>query len=168
MPSSITGTPLLSASPTGYPGTNSQLSPAIQVIWSKEILFQSMPVLRYEQFAVKKTELMTRAASEIAMSKLLLDLTTVELQRTQGHILLLLKTAQERVVGFLLEMARREDSDVEIELRMSRQDIADYLGLTIETVSRTLTRLECDSTIALPSSRHIVLCDRPALDRLNA
>jgi N4-gp56 family major capsid protein len=57
MPSSITGTPLLSASPTGYPGTNSQLSPAIQVIWSKEILFQSMPVLRFEQFAVKKTEL---------------------------------------------------------------------------------------------------------------
>lgn len=57
MPSSITGTPVLSASPTGYPGTNSQLSPAIQVIWSKEILFQSMPVLRFEQFAVKKTEL---------------------------------------------------------------------------------------------------------------
>jgi N4-gp56 family major capsid protein len=57
MPSSITGTPLLSASPTGYPGTNQQLSPAIQVIWSKEILFQSMPVLRFEQFAVKKTEL---------------------------------------------------------------------------------------------------------------
>jgi N4-gp56 family major capsid protein len=57
MPSAITGTPLLSASPTGYSGTNSQLSPAIQVIWSKEILFQSMPVLRFEQFAVKKTEL---------------------------------------------------------------------------------------------------------------
>lgn len=57
MPSAITGTPLLSASPTGYAGTNSQLSPAIQVIWSKEILFQSMPVLRFEQFAVKKTEL---------------------------------------------------------------------------------------------------------------
>jgi len=57
MPSAITGTPLLSAAPTGYTGTNSQLSPAIQVIWSKEILFQSMPVLRFEQFAVKKTEL---------------------------------------------------------------------------------------------------------------
>jgi N4-gp56 family major capsid protein len=56
--SAITGTPLLSASPTGYTGgANSQLSPAIQVIWSKEILFQSMPVLRFEQFAVKKTEL---------------------------------------------------------------------------------------------------------------
>lgn len=40
-----------------YSGTNSQLSAAIQTIWSKEILFQAMPVLRFEQFAVKKTEL---------------------------------------------------------------------------------------------------------------
>jgi N4-gp56 family major capsid protein len=55
--SAITGTPYLSASPTGYSGANSQLSPAIQVIWSKEILFQAMPILRFEQFAVKKTEL---------------------------------------------------------------------------------------------------------------
>src|ERR1700685_3998599 len=57
MPSAITGTPYLSASPTGYSGANVQLSPAIQTIWSKEILFQAMPILRYEQFAVKKTEL---------------------------------------------------------------------------------------------------------------
>ena len=42
---------------TNYPGTNSALTPAIQTIWSKEILFQAMPVLRFEQFAVKKTEL---------------------------------------------------------------------------------------------------------------
>lgn len=57
MANAITGTPLLSASPTAYAGANSQLSPAIQTIWSKEILFQSMPILRFEQFAVKKTEL---------------------------------------------------------------------------------------------------------------
>lgn len=58
MPSAITGTPNLSGSPTAYTGgANSQLSPAIQVLWSKEILFQSMPILRFEQFAVKKTEL---------------------------------------------------------------------------------------------------------------
>jgi len=57
MPSSITGTPYLSASPTAYAGTNVQLSQAVQTIWSKEILFQSMPILRFEQFAVKKTEL---------------------------------------------------------------------------------------------------------------
>ncbi len=53
----ITGTPFLSASPTNYSGANTQLSPAIQTIWSKEILFQAMPILRFEQFAVKKTEL---------------------------------------------------------------------------------------------------------------
>lgn len=57
MASAITGTPYLSANPTGYTGANNALSPAIQTIWSKEILFQSMPILRFEQFAVKKTEL---------------------------------------------------------------------------------------------------------------
>src|SRR5580698_3853541 len=55
--SSITGTSFLSASPTAYAGGGSMLSPAIQTIWSKEILFQAMPILRFEQFAVKKTEL---------------------------------------------------------------------------------------------------------------
>jgi N4-gp56 family major capsid protein len=58
MPSAITGTAGLSANPTGYTGgANSNLTQAIQTIWSKEILFQSMPILRFEQFAVKKTEL---------------------------------------------------------------------------------------------------------------
>lgn len=57
MPSGITGSSFLAASPTAYGGTNSQLTPAIQQLWSKEILFMAMPVLRYEQFAVKKTEL---------------------------------------------------------------------------------------------------------------
>ena len=51
---------------------------------------------------------------------------------------------------------------------MSRQDIADYLGLTIETVSRTLTQLATTSAIAVPSSRRIVLRNRSALRRLNA
>jgi N4-gp56 family major capsid protein len=57
VPSAITGTPFLAANPTAYPGANNQLSEAIQTIWSKEILFQAMPILRFEQFAVKKTEL---------------------------------------------------------------------------------------------------------------
>lgn len=57
MASGITGSGALGASPTAYSGTNSQLTQAIQTIWSKEILFQAMPILRFEQFAVKKTEL---------------------------------------------------------------------------------------------------------------
>ena len=57
MASAITGTGSLAASPTAYSGSNSSLTQAIQTIWSKEILFQAMPILRFEQFAVKKTEL---------------------------------------------------------------------------------------------------------------
>ena len=55
--SAITGSSFISASPTAYAGGSSQLTPAVQTIWSKEILFQAMPILRFEQFAVKKTEL---------------------------------------------------------------------------------------------------------------
>jgi hypothetical protein len=52
MASGLTGTGNLAAAPTAYSGTNSQLTQAIQTIWSKEILFQAMPILRFEQFAV--------------------------------------------------------------------------------------------------------------------
>ena len=86
----------------------------------------------------------------------------------QGHILLLIKSAQERVAGFLLEMAERITSTNEVELPMSRQDIANYLGLTIETVSRTLTILENNAAIAMPTSRRILLRNCAALRRLNA
>jgi N4-gp56 family major capsid protein len=57
MASAITGTSQLASAPTAYSGSNSSLNQAIQTIWSKEILFQAMPILRFEQFAVKKTEL---------------------------------------------------------------------------------------------------------------
>jgi CRP/FNR family nitrogen fixation transcriptional regulator len=64
--------------------------------------------------------------------------------------------------------ARAKALSNEIELPMSRQDIADYLGLTIETVSRTLTQLENSAAIAPPTSRRIVLHNRGALNRLNS
>ena len=72
------------------------------------------------------------------------------------------------MAGFLSEMAARAPVGNEIDLPMSRQDIADYLGLTIETVSRTLTQLENTAAIAVPTSRRIVLRNRAALNRLNA
>jgi len=96
------------------------------------------------------------------------ELTARELQRTQDRMLALIRSAQERVAGFLLEMADRASNGGAVELPMSRQDIADYLGLTIETVSRTLTQLERSATIELPTSRRIVLRNRSALARLNA
>jgi CRP/FNR family nitrogen fixation transcriptional regulator len=64
-------------------------------------------------------------------------------------------------------MADRVATDDAIELPMSRQDIADYLGLTIETVSRTLSALESAAAIEAPTSRRIVLRSRPALNRMH-
>lgn len=115
---------------------------------------------------VKKTLMMSIAAGDIAMTHHLLDLTTLELQRTQTHNSLLLKGAKARVVGFLLDLAERENSQSDIDLPMSSQDIADYLGLSIETVSRTLSRLESAAAIALPTTRRVILLDRSKLDLL--
>jgi hypothetical protein len=92
----------------------------------------------------------------------------VLLRRVQDHIMLLIKSAHERVATFLLEMSERVSAGNAVELPMSRQDVADYLGLTIETVSRTLSHMESLATIEVPSSRRIVLRNRAALSRLNA
>jgi len=89
-----------------------------------------------------------------------------ELKRTQDHLLLLAMNGLERVAGFLLEMAERFHSSDLVELPMSRQDIGDYLGLTIETVSRLLAQLERESAIDIVTSRRIVLRRRTALRRL--
>ncbi|QRE75949.1 helix-turn-helix domain-containing protein [Methylobacterium aquaticum] len=92
------------------------------------------------------------------------------LERAQDHMMLLgRKSARERVASFLLGLAERAGTDGAIALPMSRTDIADHLGLTIESVSRTLTRLERDGVIALPAHRRTVLLrDKAALRRLNA
>jgi CRP/FNR family transcriptional regulator, nitrogen fixation regulation protein len=117
---------------------------------------------------VKRSALMALASRENEVARELWSMTGQELRRVQNHILLLIKTAKERVVGFLLEMAERVPGGNHIELPMSRQDIADYLGLTMETVSRTLADLQSGASIELASARRIVLHDRGALGRLNS
>ena len=117
---------------------------------------------------IKRTALMAIAERDNEVACYMLALTTRELHRAQAHMLLLVKSAQERVATFLMEMAERVSTPGTVELAMSRQDIADYLGLTIETVSRTLGRLEKTDTIEVFSSRHIVLRDHSALSRLNS
>jgi CRP/FNR family transcriptional regulator, nitrogen fixation regulation protein len=77
-------------------------------------------------------------------------------------------SATQKVAAFLLEMAERGESDPAIELPMGRQDIADYLGLTIEIVCRTLSRMEKEGIITLPSARRVVLQDRATLRELNS
>lgn len=116
---------------------------------------------------VKRSALNALAGRDAGVGRDLFNLTSRELRRMQDRILLLVKSAQERVASFLLEMAERASAGNIVELPMSRQDIADYLGLTIETVSRTLTCLESAAAIEVPSSRRIVLRNRSTLNRLN-
>jgi CRP/FNR family transcriptional regulator, nitrogen fixation regulation protein len=117
---------------------------------------------------VKRSALVTLAERDGDIARQLWSHTAAELQRVRAHMLLLIKSAEQRVACFLIEMAGRKPSHEVVELPMSRQDIADYLGLTIETVSRTLTHLEAKAAIALPTSRRIVLRNRTALMRLDA
>lgn len=118
--------------------------------------------------AIRRSSLLRQAARDNEVALSLLHITASELQRAEKHVLLLVRTAQERVASFLLEMADRAAGTGTVELPMSRQDIADYLGLTIETVSRTLTSLEAQAAIALPSSRKVRLINMRELRRLDS
>ena len=133
-----------------------------------EHTFSAEAIVDSKVMVIKRSSVISLAARENDVARQLWTMTAGELQRVQDHIMLLVKTAQERVAGFLLEMAKRAPAGNEIDLPMSRQDIADYLGLTIETVSRTLTQLENSAAIAVPTSRRIVLRNRAALNRMNA
>ena len=116
----------------------------------------------------KRSAVIALAGRDTEVARELWDMTARELRRTQEHMLLLIKNAQERVASFLLDMATRNPKSDQIELPMSRQDMADFLGLTIETVSRTMTQLEHTQVIALPSSRRITLRNRAMLSKLTA
>jgi CRP/FNR family transcriptional regulator, nitrogen fixation regulation protein len=117
---------------------------------------------------VKRSALNALAERNPSIGRELRAITGRELQRAHNHMLLLVKSAQERVASFLLEMAERACAEKVLELPMSRQDIADYLGLAIETVSRMLTDLESAAAIEVATSRRIFLRNRSMLHRLNS
>lgn len=113
---------------------------------------------------VKRSALLVLASRDGEVAQQLWKLTADALEGVQEHMVLLgCMNAKQRVATFLLQMARRLSGANELELPMSRQDIADYLGLTIETVSRTMSQLEHQAAIGLPTSRRIVLRDRALL-----
>ncbi len=118
---------------------------------------------------VRRSAIDAAAAQNTTAARALIGYMQRELQRAQEHALVLgRKGAGERVAAFLLQLAPAAAAPCEIDLPMSRADIADYLALTIETVSRAFTQMERDRAIALPSSRHVVVRDRGALEILEA
>ena len=132
-----------------------------------EHTFSAEAIADSKILVIRRSAVVTLAGRDKEVARQLWRMTATELQRAHDHIMLLIKTAQERVAGFLLEMAARSPDASEVDLPMSRQDIADYLGLTIETVSRMVTQLERSGTIALATSRRVVLRKRGALSRMN-
>jgi CRP/FNR family transcriptional regulator, anaerobic regulatory protein len=108
----------------------------------------------------------------------LLRRTLDELDRSREWMLLLgKKTATERIATLLLEMSSRlgeagcsaDQTELnEFELPLDRQQMGDVLGLTIETVSRQLSRLKADGVIVLPDRRMVAINDRRRLQDLSA
>jgi CRP-like cAMP-binding protein len=106
-----------------------------------------------------------QASTHAALALHLRNMTLANLRSAHRQIILLgRKTAVEKIASFLIEMDRRSEStnDRFVSLPMSRTDIADHLGLSIETVCRNLVSLQRDGTVAIQRSG-IELCDRDAL-----
>jgi len=106
-----------------------------------------------------------------AMEKRLLEVAGNELVAAQEQMLLLgRKTARERLASFLVMQSRQgvacHHPRMRFPLPMTRSDIADYLGLTIETVSRTLTKFRGEGMIELPGQSEVVVLSRRALESL--
>ncbi|MBY0519107.1 MAG: Crp/Fnr family transcriptional regulator [Sphingomonas sp.] len=109
----------------------------------------------------------------IRMERLLLQRTLAALEDARARMLTLARrSAEERVAGFLLDMAKRAATSgcqavsggpVSFDMPLTRGQIAELLGLTIETVSRQLTRLKVAGIIALPDLHTVTIRDAAAL-----
>jgi CRP/FNR family nitrogen fixation transcriptional regulator len=115
---------------------------------------------------IKRNALIASAAQNAAMANFVLANTAAELQDMQKHSLLLGRDAKFRLLSFLTDLATRTGQWSHIDLPMTHRDIADYLGLKIETVSRTITELEHKGTVARQSRRRLVLNDPASLAKM--
>ncbi|CUU20862.1 transcriptional regulator CrpFnr family CDS [Bradyrhizobium sp.] len=119
---------------------------------------------------IKRQSLETVAESDAVVIRSLLTATTKSLQHVENHLLLLgRKDAVEKVAAFLLEMDERLSGAGSVTLPMSRRDIADYLGLSLETVSRLLSQLRRAGALDFVGTTHreLKLLDRKQLLAFN-
>ena len=102
------------------------------------------------------------------MSAELLPLALRNLTKAQEHLLVLgRQNAIERVAAFLVDLAERQGGLPQVDLPMSRTDIGDYLGLTIETVSRVFSKLKEAGVIRLPTARTVDIVKWDALSDMS-
>jgi CRP/FNR family transcriptional regulator, nitrogen fixation regulation protein len=118
---------------------------------------------------VKRRSLEQAAGITVEVARSLWSMTAGELRHAEDHMLLLgRKSAMERVASFLLEMDRRLAVTGMMALPMCRRDIGDYLGLTLETVSRALSQLHSQGVLGFSGARQIVLRNRQLLRSMDA
>src|SRR3954464_547639 len=118
---------------------------------------------------VKRSSLEQAAEMDVRIARKLWSITAGELRHAEDHMLLLgRKNAMERVANFLLEMDRRLAVAGMMALPMCRRDIGDYLGLTLETVSRALSQLHGEGVLGFSGARQIVLRNRQHLRNMDA
>jgi CRP/FNR family nitrogen fixation transcriptional regulator len=118
---------------------------------------------------VKRSSLEHAANDNVQVARKLWGITAGELRHAENHMLLLgRKSAMERVANFLLEMDRRLAVAGMMALPMCRRDIGDYLGLTLETVSRALSQLHGEGVLGFSGARQIVLRNRQRLRNMDA
>jgi CRP/FNR family transcriptional regulator, nitrogen fixation regulation protein len=118
---------------------------------------------------VKRRSLEQAAGIAVQVAQSLWAMTAGELRHAEDHMLLLgRKNAMERVASFLLEMDRRLAKTGMMALPMCRRDIGDYLGLTLETVSRALSQLHNEGVLGFSGARQIVLRNRQRLRTMDA
>jgi CRP/FNR family nitrogen fixation transcriptional regulator len=106
----------------------------------------------------QRGHILAAASRSVEVARELWSRAALNLHHAESHMLLLgRKTALERVESFLLEMSQRSQRAGQVNLPMSRRDIADYLGLTLETVSRALSKLQSEGGLHISSARKIEL-----------
>jgi len=130
-------------------------------VFTAEVITDTV-VVRYSRRSVDAL-----AWQEPKVGRRLLQLACKSLSAAQQQMLLLSrKTAEERIATFLLDMADRNGARDRLALPMTRTDIGDHLGLTMETVSRALAQLRKDGVIELKTSHDLAIRDRDALECL--
>lgn len=121
--------------------------------------------------SIPRSMLLRAAKERPDLSEKLLNSMTNQLYGMQTHFVVLgRKCAQEKLASFILTLARRyakkDAESVTFRLQMSRMDIADYLGMTIETVSRTLTKLKMSGVIEMADTLTVHIPDLSELEQV--
>ena len=126
-----------------------------------DVTLVAFPRVCFDRLAAENAEVRTQLLRHLSYSLL----------TAQQHLFVLgCQKARERVASFFLRLADRTGASCgdRLDLAMSRQDIADHLGLTIETVSRTITGLRSTGAVLIPNTHQVVLRDMAALRLLAA